>query len=254
MSSTAINNNFNTDVSSSTVNQTVNSNSASTVNSNNLNRNVNENTSTSSNTNLNTNFSTSTSNNTNLNTNVSTSTSDNRNVNINQSDSTSSNTNFNTNVNQSDSRSVSENTNINQNNNVNVSDSKSTSYSEIVNRQIIDQNIKSPPPSAIAPSMMSYSQDLCTTGISAAVQTQILGFSGGKTVRDKNCEALKLSKTMYDMGMRVAAVSLLCQDERVFEAMKMAGTPCPYNGRIGKEAEAAWEENPDAKPNAKRRR
>lgn len=91
--------------------------------------------------------------------------------------------------------------------------------------------------------MMSYSQDLCTTGMSGAVQTQILGISAGKMVRDKNCEALKLSKTLYDMGMRVAAVSLLCQDERVFDAMKMAGTPCPYQGKIGKEAAAAWEEN-----------
>jgi hypothetical protein len=89
--------------------------------------------------------------------------------------------------------------------------------------------------------MMSYSQDLCTSGISGAVQTQILGISAGKAVRDKNCEALKLSKTLYDMGMRVAAVSLLCQDERVFDAMKMAGTPCPYEGKIGKEAAAAWE-------------
>ena len=67
-------------------------------------------------------------------------------------------------------------------------------------------------------------------------------FGGGKTIRDKNCEALKLSKTLYDMGMRVAAVSLLCQDKRVFDAMKMAGTPCPYEGKIGKEAAAAWQE------------
>jgi hypothetical protein len=144
-------------------------------------------------------------------------------------------------VNQSTSTSTSENKNVNQN--VNVSDSNSTSYSDSKSSQSVTQKITSPPPSAIAPSMMSYSQDLCTTGISGAVQTQILGVSAGKTVRDKNCEALKLSKTLYDMGMRVAAVSLLCQDERVFDAMKMAGTPCPYDGKIGKEAAAAWEEN-----------
>jgi hypothetical protein len=144
-------------------------------------------------------------------------------------------------VNQSTSESTS--TNVNQNNNVNVSDSKSTNYSESNSNQSVTQKITSPPPSAIAPSMMSYSQDLCTTGMSGAVQTQILGISAGKTVRDKNCEALKLSKTLYDMGMRVAAVSLLCQDERVFDAMKMAGTPCPYEGKIGKEAASAWEEN-----------
>jgi outer membrane usher protein FimD/PapC len=240
--------NQNTDVSTSTVDQTVNSTTNSTVNSTNLNtnRNFNESTSTSTNFNTNRNFneSASTSTSTNLNTNVSTSESTNLNTNINDSRS------VNTNVNQSTSSSTSENTNVNQNNNVNVSDSKS--YSESVNRQVIDQNIKSPPPSAIAPSMMSYSQDLCTTGISGAVQTQILGFSGGKTIRDKNCEALKLSKTLYDMGMRVAAVSLLCQDTRVFEAMRMAGTPCPFEGKIGKEASAAWDEKEKSKPSSRR--
>jgi len=102
--------------------------------------------------------------------------------------------------------------------------------------------------------MMSYSQDLCTTGVSGAVQTQIVGISGGKAMRDQNCERIKLSKTLYDMGMRVAAVSLLCQDERVFGAMEMAGTPCPYMGRIGSEATAAWEENADARPDTKRKR
>ena len=106
------------------------------------------------------------------------------------------------------------------------------------------QDINSPPPSAIAPSIgSSYSQDLCTTGVSGAVQTQIFGLSAGKSVTDTNCERIKLSKTLYDMGMRVAAVSLMCQDERVWTAMKMAGTPCPYEGMIGEEAGLAWEEN-----------
>ena len=58
---------------------------------------------------------------------------------------------------------------------------------------------------------------------------------------DENCERLKNSKTLYDMGMKVAAVSLMCQDERVFKAMMNAGTPCPYDGMIGAEAKAAWE-------------
>ena len=99
--------------------------------------------------------------------------------------------------------------------------------------------------------MMSYSQDLCTTGQSGAVQTQIIGLSAGRTVRDQNCERMKLSKTLYDMGMRVAAVSLLCQDERVFRSMEMAGTPCPFMGLIGAQATDAWTENPDKRPDAK---
>jgi hypothetical protein len=190
----------------------------------------------------------------NQNTNASTSEATNRNFNTDVSNSTVNqtvNSTVNTNNTNNDTSTInqttsSDNRNVNQNNNVNVSDSKS--YSESVNRQVIDQNIKSPPPSAIAPSMMSYSQDLCTTGQSGAVQTQIIGLSAGRTVRDQNCERMKLSKTLYDMGMRVAAVSLLCQDPRVFGAMEMAGTPCPFMGLIGDEARAAWTENVELRP------
>jgi hypothetical protein len=108
--------------------------------------------------------------------------------------------------------------------------------------------LKSPPPSAISPTINNNNSDLCTTGVAGAVQTQILGFSSGMTIRDLNCERLKLSKTLYDMGMKVAAVSTLCQDERVFDAMMMAGTPCPYDGMIGYEAKAAWQSNPERMP------
>jgi hypothetical protein len=215
-------------------------------------------TSTSTNTNSNNNTSTSTSTNTNVNQNINSGTVTNVNQNTSTSTSVNSNSNHNYNTDMSNSTvnststATTNNTNVNQNNNVNVSDSKS--YSENVSRQVIDQNLKSPPPSAIAPSMMSYSQDLCTTGMSGAVQTQIVGISAGKAVRDQNCERIKLSKTLYDMGMRVAAVSLLCQDDRVFRSMEMAGTPCPFMGKIGAEATAAWEENADARPDAKRSR
>lgn len=215
------------------------------------------NTNTSTSTSNNTNVSTST--NTNVNQNINSGTVTNINqtsgtmTNINQNTSTSTieatNRNINTDVSTSTVTSNATTNNVNQNNNVNVNDSKS--FSESVSRQVIDQNLKSPPPSAIAPSMMSYSQDLCTTGQSGAVQTQILGISAGRTVRDQNCERIKLSKTLYDMGMRVAAVSLLCQDDRVFRAMEMAGTPCPYMGLIGAQATSAWQENANARPDAK---
>jgi hypothetical protein len=98
---------------------------------------------------------------------------------------------------------------------------------------------------------MSYSQDLCTTGVSGAFQGQVFGLSGGRTIKDENCERLKLSKYIYDMGMKVAAVSILCQDTRVFQAMEMAGTPCPYMGKIGKEASDGWNNNPAQRPDAK---
>ena len=106
----------------------------------------------------------------------------------------------------------------------------------------------SPPGSAIAPSVNGSNSDLCTVGVAGAVQTQILGISSGETVRDPNCERLKLSKTLYDMGMKVAAVSVLCQDSRVHDAMKMAGTPCPYLGAIGQAAQDKWDANPNAIP------
>ena len=109
-------------------------------------------------------------------------------------------------------------------------------------------NINSPPPSAISPSISASNSDLCTVGVAGAVQTQILGISAGKTVRDMNCERLKLAKTLYDMGMKVAAVSTMCQDPRIWEAMMDAGTPCPFDGMIGADAKTAWESNPDKIP------
>ena len=110
----------------------------------------------------------------------------------------------------------------------------------------------SPPPSAITPSVNSSSSDLCTVGVAGAVQTQILGISTGETYRDQNCERLKISKTLYDMGMKVAAVSVLCQDRRTFDAMEMAGTPCPYMGAIGPAASDRWEENEQKRPDQKK--
>lgn len=117
---------------------------------------------------------------------------------------------------------------------------ESTSNSNVTTKSDSNTTVKSPPPSAISPSINGSNADLCTVGVSGAVQTQILGISAGSTIRDMNCERLKLAKTMYDMGMKVAAVSIMCQDERVFSAMEMAGTPCPFLGKIGDEAQKEW--------------
>lgn len=250
--------------------------STSTVTSNNTNNNTNNNTITSTsvatNNNNNVNTSTITTNATNNNTNTTTSTSDvtsnitqtqnvtNNNTSAITSTSTASNTNLNTNnssnVNTNTSNSTSSvstesvNQNTNQNTNLNTNNNSSTSVSRNDSTQKVTQRIKTAPPSAIAPSIMSYSQDLCTTGASSAVQTQFFGISTGRSVRDENCETLKLSKGLYDMGMKVAAVALLCGEStgKVHRAMKMAGTPCPYNGLIGTEAQAAWDENQEDRP------
>ena len=85
-------------------------------------------------------------------------------------------------------------------------------------------------------------------GISGSVTTGIVGFSGGKHVVDENCERIKLAKVLQDFGMKVASVAVLCQDHRVFEAMQSAGTPCPFDGKIGKEAASLWEKYPQLRP------
>ena len=119
-----------------------------------------------------------------------------------------------------------------------------------------NSNIRSAPPSAGAPSYNSMTQDVCAVGASAGLQTFGIGVSGGKHFIDKNCERLKLARILNDFGMKVGAVAILCQDERVFEAMINAGTPCPIDGRIGKEAMALWKkydfERPDYKAYVKR--
>jgi hypothetical protein len=253
------------------VNTTNTSTSTSTVNSTNTNNNTNNNTSTSTvdststntNNNNNVNTSTSTSTNTNVNTNNNINSGDqtirninsgemtNNNNNVNTSTSTSNNTNVNTNNNSTTSNNTNTNNNVNtstsNNNNVNKNENSGT----MTNINKNDTTVKqiSPPPTAVAPAMMSGgNSDLCTTGTSGAVQTQILGVSSGGTVRDMNCERLKNAKVLYDMGMKVAAVATLCQDRRVFDAMWNAGTPCPFEGEIGAKAKVAWEQFPEKIP------
>ena len=117
---------------------------------------------------------------------------------------------------------------------------ESGSESTSTTNSTTNSNIKSSPPSASAPSYNSMTQDVCAVGISAGIQTFGIGVSGGKHVTDKNCERLKLARILNDFGMKVAAVAILCQDERVFESMIQAGTPCPIDGKIGKNAMALW--------------
>jgi hypothetical protein len=238
-----------------------------TYNNNNVNSGTmtynNNNVSTSVNTNNNINSGTMTYNNNNVNTSTSTATNNNINTgdmtnrNINTSTSTSTNNNIQsgsmTNINQNTSTAVSTNTNVNQNTNANTNVNQNINSGEMTNRNInetmITQKVIQPPPTAVAPTMMSGGNaDLCSTGTSGSVQTQIFGVSGGGTTRDLNCERLKLSKTLFDMGMKVAAVATMCQDRRVFDAMLAAGTPCPYEGQIGAQAKAQWEANPDKLP------
>ena len=125
---------------------------------------------------------------------------------------------------------------------------ESGSESTSTTNNTTNSDIRSSPPSASAPSYNAMTQDVCAVGASAGVQTFGLGISGGKHFTDKNCERLKLARILNDFGMKVAAVAILCQDERVFESMIQAGTPCPIDGKIGKEAKALWSKYDHERP------
>ncbi len=125
---------------------------------------------------------------------------------------------------------------------------QSGSSSNSTTTNTTNSNIRSAPPSASAPSYNSMTQDVCAVGVSMGVQTFGIGISGGKHAIDKNCERLKLARILNDFGMKVAAVAILCQDERVFESMIQAGTPCPIDGKIGKDAQALWSKYDHERP------
>ena len=133
---------------------------------------------------------------------------------------------------------------------------ESGSSSSSTTNNTSNSDIRSAPPSAGAPSYNSMTQDVCAVGAAAGLQTFGIGVSGGKHFIDKNCERLKIARILNDFGRKVAAVAILCQDERVFESMIQAVTPCPIDGRIGKEAMKLWEkyefERPDYKAYVKR--
>ena len=125
------------------------------------------------------------------------------------------------------------------------------STSTVTSSGNMDTTVRSPPPSAISPQISSGNGDLCTIGVAGAIQTQILGISVGKVYTEDNCLRLKNAKTMYDMGMKVAAVSVMCQDKNVWQAMMDAGTPCPKDGLIGQAAKTAWEMEANEDPTPK---
>ena len=125
-----------------------------------------------------------------------------------------------------------------------AADSNTVSSSTVTGTTTVDRT----PSTAASPNVIINNQDVCTTGISGAAQSAWFGVSIGKTIRDENCERLKLARSLYGMGMKVASVSLMCQDTRVFQAMEMAGTPCPIDGKIGEAAKVIWDKEPYRRP------
>jgi len=104
------------------------------------------------------------------------------------------------------------------------------------------------PPTANSPSVVVNNSDVCTSGYSGSIQTQVLGISSGITIKDTNCEMIKLARSLFGMNMRVAAVATLCADPRIFDAMWMSASFCPYMGSIGDSAKQGWLDNPQMVP------
>ena len=240
---------------------TTESTSDITSSSTNTNTNTNTDTITSTSTITGTNTNTNTNTNSNTNTNNTTYTGSSSNTNV--STNTNSNTNTNTNSNTNSNTNVSTNTNANTNNNTtnytgtsstsNTNQNTSSSSSNNTNTNSSDSDSKityegMPVNSAVAPSVIVNQNDLCARGYSVAGQSHLFGLSMGATFKDENCERIKLARELRVGGMKVASVAMLCEDARVFRAMMMSGTPCPFKGKIGRQARVMWNKYPELRP------
>ena len=117
---------------------------------------------------------------------------------------------------------------------------QSGSSSNTTNTTNNSSNTKTAVNPSNAPAMSVYGQDSCVIPLAAGIT--VIGFSGtyGSYYTDPACELRKKSKLLNKLGMKVAAISLMCQDDSVFDAMMNAGTPCPIDGLIGEQAKARW--------------
>ena len=86
-------------------------------------------------------------------------------------------------------------------------------------------------------------------GAGGSLQTVGVGLSSGSYEVDENCLRIREAKLLADLGMKVGAISRLCQSLHIFKAMLLSGTPCPiiYNGRLvaGKKAILMFKQKPD---------
>ena len=106
-----------------------------------------------------------------------------------------------------------------------------------------------PANTAVAPSLMSTGQQSCLKSLSGGVQLVGFGVSSGLYRQDEECNRRLNAITLSNMGMKVASVSLLCQNAMVWRAMFMSATPCPIirSGRlvVGKNALLEIKKNPE---------
>jgi len=122
--------------------------------------------------------------------------------------------------------------------NANVSAGNVTSVTEVNPAQA-----RNPVASAVAP-MLTSANDSCMGSTSVGAQGVTLGVSVGHTWTDENCVMLKNTMMLWNMGRQEAAVALMCGNDKVREALELAGTECPQTARKREEAKAVtWDVN-----------
>ena len=106
-----------------------------------------------------------------------------------------------------------------------------------------------PVSTAISPSLMSNGTESCLQSVTGGLQLIGVGVSSGKYTQDNECNRRRDAITLSNMGMKVAAVSLMCQNPNVWRAMFMSATPCPITrgGKliVGKNALLEIKRNPE---------
>ena len=96
------------------------------------------------------------------------------------------------------------------------------------------------PPSVPSINSAYGGTDICVVARAGGVSGGFIGISAGIQVVDENCQMIKLSRALAQLGLKISATAMLCRDPRVFEAMIAAGSPCPVNGLIGDDAIAEY--------------
>ena len=91
--------------------------------------------------------------------------------------------------------------------------------------------------SAFAPAL-SAAYDTCMGSTSGAVSSALIGVAMGSTYVDKNCQTLKNTRELWNMGQRAAAMARMCMDDLNRESLELTGYECPQTTAAKAKAKA----------------
>jgi hypothetical protein len=162
-------------------------------------------------------------------------------VNNNALNSTVTNTVTNTNTNN-----LSQRQDQNQQQNAQANSNATATGNGSGNATSITQNYQDyrPAVNSAYSSSLTSGLDTCLGSVSAGIQTQIVGVSGGKTIVDKNCVMIKQVQLLVQLGYPTAACFRARQDSEIDEAMKAAGIEC-YEPPLVTAPQALTDETPE---------